>query len=200
MGTKTVIDLDLDGSGVRRHRFTVANFHHMAEIGIFPPDAGVELIDGGLIETPSDGGQHARVVDDLARHLTEVASSRARVWCQRALTLGPWTQLKPDICLLRPRADDYALCHPHAEDVLLAIEVADQTLKLDRAIRLPRYADSGIPEVWIIDVSGTALLMHYVPVGDGYGMVLRLDAPGAVRPVTLPEIRIDLSGLFTLSS
>lgn len=200
MGTKTVIDLDLEGSGVRHHRFTVANFHHMAEIGIFPPGPGVELIDGGLIETPSDGGQHARIVDDLARHLTEVASARARVWCQRALTLGPWNQLKPDICLLRPRADDYALCPPHAEDVLLVIEVAETTLAYNRDIKLPLYARACIPEVWIVDLASPALQIHRAPTCDHYADVAETAAPGIIAPAVLPEISVDLSGLFAFSS
>lgn len=34
----------------KRHRFTRADYHRMAQTGILKPDARVELIDGEIIE------------------------------------------------------------------------------------------------------------------------------------------------------
>jgi hypothetical protein len=42
--------------------------------------------------------------------------------------------------------------------VLLIIEVSDTTLNKDIQIKLPMYANAGIPEVWSIDIKNKQLL------------------------------------------
>jgi hypothetical protein len=42
-----------------RHRLTVADFHRMAEVGIFQEDDRVELIDGEIIDRAPIGSGHA---------------------------------------------------------------------------------------------------------------------------------------------
>jgi hypothetical protein len=47
---------------VQKHRWTVSDYHRMGEAGIFHEDSRVELIDGGIIEMPPIGGNHAGTV------------------------------------------------------------------------------------------------------------------------------------------
>lgn len=42
--------------------------------------------------------------------------------------------------------------HPTPHDILLLIEVSDASLAYDREDKVPRYAKSGIPEVWLVAV------------------------------------------------
>ena len=43
-------------------RFTVGDYHHMAEAGILTEDDRVELIDGEIVEMARVGGRHVACV------------------------------------------------------------------------------------------------------------------------------------------
>jgi hypothetical protein len=53
-----------------------------------------------------------------------------------------------------PRADFYREADLLPEDVLLLVEVADTSLRYDRAVKGPLYAAAGVAEYWIVDVEG----------------------------------------------
>ena len=82
----------------------------------------------------------------------------ATVWCQNPLRLDPHNELQPHFAILRPRAEGYRSGgRPGPRDVLLLVEVADSSSRLDRQIELPLYARSGVGEVWIVDLKQRVL-------------------------------------------
>jgi Uma2 family endonuclease len=85
---------------------------------------------------------------------------------QNPVRLGEGYEPQPDLVLLRDREGRTGT--PRPEDVLLLIEVSDTTLRYDREAKLPLYARSGIPEDWIVDLSGGAVERHNVPSEGGY--------------------------------
>jgi Uma2 family endonuclease len=129
---------------VSTHRFTVEEFHRMAEVGILSDDDRVELLEGEIIEMTPIGSQHAACVARLTQELSQRIGMTAILWVQNPVRLDQHSEPQPDIALLRPRQDFYASAHPGPEDVLLLIEAADRTAQLDRAIKLPLYAKAGI--------------------------------------------------------
>lgn len=52
---------------VARRRFTVHEYHRMAEAGILHEDDRVELIDGEIVEMNPVGSRHAACVGALTR-------------------------------------------------------------------------------------------------------------------------------------
>lgn len=161
------------------YRFTVKDYHRMAEADIFDPDDRVELIDGEVVKMAPIGSRHAACVKRLARLLiTALAAEDAVVSIQDPVVVSEHGEVQPDIGLLRPRADLYATGHPGPSDVMLLIEVADTTLSLDLGRKTELYLAGGIPEVWVVDL--TAEVVHVAtPVGRravGRGESL---APGA---------------------
>lgn len=62
------------------------------------------------------------------------------------------SEFEPDIMIAVAREDDYLSGHPTGADVVLVIEVSDESLKKDRELKLPRYAAAGIPEYWIVNL------------------------------------------------
>ena len=50
---------------------------------------------------------------------------------------GEHSEPEPDLALIQPRDDFYALALPRADEVLLIVEVADTTLRYDREIKNP---------------------------------------------------------------
>lgn len=64
---------------LQRHRFTVAEYHRMAETGMFAPEARVELIEGEIIDMPPIGSPHAGTVDYIADAASVACRGQAMV-------------------------------------------------------------------------------------------------------------------------
>ena len=126
-------------------RFTVDDYYAMAEAGILTHDERVELINGEIIEMSPIGDRHAYSVDEIIDLFFAQLRSRARVRCQNPVRLDGLREIQPDIAILRLRDDLYSTGHPGPADVFLLIEVSDSTLAYDRNVKLPMYANAGIP-------------------------------------------------------
>jgi Uma2 family endonuclease len=179
-----------------RHRLTVDEYYRMAEVGIFSPEARVELIEGEVIDMPPIGSPHAGTVIYLATRLTYAIGDRAIVSTQNPIFLDEHSEPQPDIALLRPRSDFYRNAHPTVADVLLVVEVADSTLAYDTQIKLPLYARHHIPEVWLVDLVNQRLSVHRSPLASGFQDVRSNVKLSAMTPLLLAGVTVDLSGLF----
>ncbi|HUD26653.1 MAG TPA: Uma2 family endonuclease, partial [Burkholderiaceae bacterium] len=119
----------------------------MAEAGVLRPKERVELIEGELLAMAPIGGRHFNAVNRLTELLVTAVGSSAVVSVQGPVVLKPTSEPQPDLVLLRPECRRRPVL-PGPEDVLLAIEVADTTLRFDRTVKAPLYARHGIPELW----------------------------------------------------
>lgn len=177
-------------------RFTIEEYHRMGEVGILGEDDRVELIDGWIVKMSPIGSQHAACVSLLNRVLRAVEST-AIVRVEDPIILNDDTEPQPDIAVVRFKANLYADAHPRPEDVLLLIEVAETSLEEDREIKLPRYAASSIPEVWIVNLMAHMIEVYREPLilANGVpGYRSRTDFhPGEpMRPEAFPELEIKL--------
>ena len=180
----------------KAHRFRVADFHHVGEAGILPPDVRVELIEGEIVDMPPIGSRHAGTVTFLSYRLNEGIGRSALLSVQNPVVLDDFNELQPDIAVLRRRDDFYARSHPGPEDVLLLVEVAETTLPYDRDKKLPLYARAKVPEVWVVDVNRAAFHIFRDPEGDEYRDQRITIAPVTMTLAMLPDTVIDLSGFF----
>lgn len=168
-----------------KRRFTVEEYHRMAQAGILSDDDRVELIQGEIVEMTPIGPRHAACVDRLTDRLTATLRARARVRIQGPIRLDPRSEPQPDLVLLRPRPDFYVRAHPGPEDVLLVIEVAESSLDLDREVKLPLCARAGIPTVWLVNLTGEYVEIHRLPSPEGFREVHQL---GRGQPLTLEAL------------
>jgi Uma2 family endonuclease len=178
-----------------KHKFSVLDFHQMAEAGILDEDDRVELIEGELFDMAPVGSKHASIVDLLVEILTLGAKGRMLVRSRGPLQIPLHNEPLPDVFLLKPRADRYRHALPLPEDVLLAIEVADSTVARDRDLKVPIYGRHGIPEAWLIDVQRQVLTVYQQPCGEGYRVSTEVSS-GALAPASFPDITIELAELF----
>lgn len=181
----------------RRYRLSADGYERMGEAGILGEDDRVELLEGEIIDMPPIGSPHGGAVKRIANRLVHaIAETEAIVAVQDPLRLSDFSEPEPDIALLKPRDDFYSARHPGPEDVLLLIEVAETSLRYDRDKKLPLYARAGIPECWLVDLSGKALWIYRDPGPEGYRMAR--EAPN-LSALTIPgaqQATIDLSDLF----
>jgi Uma2 family endonuclease len=144
-------------------RFSVEEYHRLAQLGILKEDDKVELIQGEIVEMSPIGPKHASTVTRIVRLLTEIFKDAYLISPQNPIQLGTESEPEPDVVILKERVDFYATGHPKAEDVIFIIEVADSTLQYDTAVKLPLYAQAGIAEYWIVDLQQHQLIIHTLP-------------------------------------
>ncbi|HSC16222.1 MAG TPA: Uma2 family endonuclease [Gammaproteobacteria bacterium] len=180
----------------RRHRITVHDYHRMAETGVLAPDARVELIEGEIIDMAPIGNDHQSIVDQLTRALVKAVGDNAIVRVQGSVRLSEWSEPQPDLLLLAPRADFYRSQFALGTDTLLLIEVSDTTLRYDRDVKVPLYARHGVPEAWIVDVNGDALLVYGDLRNGKYDRHVALERPTSAPITHLPGVTLDVAALF----
>jgi len=104
---------------LEKRRFTVDEYHRMAEAGIFSEDESVELLEGEIVERTPISSRHAACVNKLTRLFARELGERVVVSVQNPVALTETSEPQPDLALLRPRPDFYAPVLPGPEDVLL---------------------------------------------------------------------------------
>ena len=137
---------------VEKRLLSLSEYHKMAEVGILKEDDRVELLYGEITQMSPITSEHAGQVNQVVRTLQrELSFKETIVSVQNPISIPDLrSEPEPDISVLKFRKDLYRKKHPLPEEVLLLIEVAVTTLKTDRKIKAPLYAQAGIPELWII--------------------------------------------------
>lgn len=179
-----------------RRRFTVAEYHQMAQAGILGEDDRVELIEGEIVEMPPIGDRHAGCVNRLNERFFRTFADVAIVAVQNPVRLDEHNEPQPDLALLHRRADFYASGHPAPPDVFLLVEVADTSAELDRRVKIPLYARNGIPEVWLIDLQQGTLTVYRDPAPDGYRTAHELHRGDSIAPAAFPDRALAVADLL----
>ena len=184
-------------TGGTRRPFNVDEYYAMVEAGILAEDDRVELLDGEIVAMAPIGINHASCVDRLTHLLVSRFGERAIVRVQNPVRLGKHTELQPDLMLLKWRGDAYAMNHPGPEDVLLLIEVSDTSVDLDRTVKLPLYARSGIREVWIVNLPAQSVEVYSEPAGSEYGRSTVVGMDGDLAPGAFGDVSLAASQVFS---
>jgi Uma2 family endonuclease len=179
-----------------RWTFTVADYHRMLEVGIFTEDDRVELIDGEVIRMGPIGSPHAATVNRLNAILAPQIGNTAIVSIQNPVVLTDSTEPQPDLLILKYRDDFYENALPGSADVLLIIEVSDTTLAFDRQEKLSRYAQAGIPEVWITVLENATVERYSEPSGNQYSTKQTYKRGQSVNILALPQIIVSVDSIF----
>ena len=178
-----------------RHLWTVEEYHRMGEVGLLDADTRVELIEGEIVEMAPIGDAHAATSNRLNRLLVLAVGERGIVAVGNPVRLSQRSEPQPDFSVLRPRAD-YQTKGPRPEDVMLAVEVSDTTLRRDRRVKLALYARAGIPEFWIVNLEVREVEIYRSPGGDSYASVERKGPGDVVTMEALPGVTIAISRIL----
>lgn len=152
---------------LKKRLLTVEEYHKMGEAGILQ-EKGIELIRGEIIAMSPIGSKHASCVNLLNEILFEQVGREVIISIQNPVQLGDSSEPEPDIALLKRTEGRYFTQLPGASDVLLVIEVADTSVMFDREVKLPLYAESGIPEFWLINLEENEIEVYWQPSGNAY--------------------------------
>jgi Putative restriction endonuclease len=153
----------------RLYRMSLGAYDKVAAIGLLGPGDKVELIDGLLVTKMTKGDPHR-----VATHLTmdALAAVAPRGWFVSkedpvALPTGPSgyaSEPEPDVTLVRGTIRDYVRRKPDPEDLALVVEVAESSLREDRA-KLARYAWQRIAVAWVVNLADRVVEVYTDPTG-----------------------------------
>ena len=110
-----------------------------------------------------------------------------RVSVQNPVRLSRYTESQPDILLARPREDYYAGKRISPEDTFLVIEISDTTVRYDRNRKMPLYAKSGVPELWIENLQEDVILVYRNPDPETFSTSLVFHRGESVSFTFFPE-------------
>lgn len=179
-----------------RRLFTVQEYHKMVEAGILTADDQVELIRGEIVKMSPIGRRHSSNVKRLTELFILRLTPNVTIGVQDPVELDDSSEPQPDLSLLRRRPDFYEAGHPQPQDVFLLVEVADTTVEFDKTVKIPLYAESGILEVWLVDVSDRSVEVYRQPSPSGYGDVRRYQRGENITMLAFPDINFTLDELL----
>jgi len=159
-----------------------SEYDRLIELGLFD-DERVELVRGVLVKMSPQRAPPASTIEKLTQILGALLQRRFSVRIQLPLALSDDTEPEPDVAVVVP--GDYEAEHPST--ALLIIEVADTSLKKDRA-KAAVYASAGIGEYWIVNLGARTVELYSSPDGDRYAESRRLQAGDVLRPAALPDV------------
>ncbi|MBK7973628.1 MAG: Uma2 family endonuclease [Deltaproteobacteria bacterium] len=183
---------DLDGiplESVRRLRRS--EYDRMVDLGMFG-DERVDLLDGILVVGHRASPPHAESVCRLSETLMPALRGRARILIRAPFAASEYSEPEPDLALV-PVAD-YSTAHPASS--FLVIEVADSSLRKDRALKGRLYARAAIPEYWIVDLTSRAIEVYRSPVDGLYTDTERYSAGMVLLPAAFPDVAVDVAALI----
>jgi Uma2 family endonuclease len=170
---------------LKPHTFTMDDFMVMVNAGLFH-DQRVELLDGVIVDMSPSDPHHEAAIDEIAENLFRAFVDRARVRVQNAIDveLSEWL-LHPDVTLVKRK--DYSAVRPRPDDIYLLIEVANTSLELDKGRKRDIYAQTGIKDYWIADLTTQTWLVHREPEGQRYTVVQEILFGQALAPLAFPD-------------
>jgi Uma2 family endonuclease len=181
---------------VQKRYFNVDEYYRMYEAGVLAGNDRVELIQGEVFEMSPIGSSHAACVDRLNAVLHRKAGQIAIVRVQSPIRISDFSEPQPDVALLKPRKDFYSRSHPTPADVLLVIEVADTSVEYDRNLKLPLYAQAGIPEAWLVNLPKETVEVHTQPKAGKYQKVQRLKRGKSLVSPTLSDLSLAVEDIL----
>jgi len=119
------------------------------------------------------------------------------IWYQNPLRVDENTVVQPDVMLLVRRDDYYVSKTPEPNNVLLLVEISDTTLLHDRNVKLPIYAHSGIPEVWIVDLQSEQIEVFTEPTSQDYVSSRIFSSGNVVSPSAFPDISMAVDDIIS---
>lgn len=179
-----------------RRRITVDEYHRMMEAGSLGEDDRVQLIAGTIVAMTPQGPAHALAIQNLTRLVAQELPAELALRVQLPLTLPHDSEPEPDLAVVR--LEEARSREHHPRTALLVVEVAGDSLRLDREEKAVLYARAGIPEYWIVNLAESAVEVQRdpEPAAGAYRVKAAVSSEGTLAAASVPGLRIDVAGLF----
>lgn len=158
--------------------------------------AGIEIVDGMIVVSPSASKRHNRIAKTLAVALEAAAGDEWNADIDFDLRLQdvPLLNRRPDVIVYR--ADTIDIMPARPEHVLMVVEVVSPGSETtDRKVKLDQYAKAGIQFYWRVEQALTGVPIVYTYVLDMASDTYRESEvfPGVVRATAPFPVTVDLT-------
>jgi len=176
-------------------RFTIEEYHRMAEAGILSPAERVELIRGAVREMSPKNRAHVIASTRVFALLLKKLDGRATVYVEAPLRLESLdSEPEPDVMVCSNV--DVEAYGTEATTPLLIVEVADSSLRRDLGDKAPLYAEAQIPEYWVVNLVDRVLVVFREPRDGNYSSRSTMELSGRVAPEAWPDLEVEVAALF----
>jgi Uma2 family endonuclease len=176
--------------------FSLSHYHHLIALGLLA-DHRVELLEGEIVRMAPMSAPHIATVQTLRDLIPPLLPPTLRVFDQSTLVLAA-SAPEPDLMILNAIPSRYTDRKPTASDVSLVIEVSYTTLDTDQGRKLAIYAESGIPEYWVVDLENT-VIHHYSdpqPTTRTYGSQKTLKPGDTITSMIVPSVSLAVKDIL----
>lgn len=182
---------------IKIKQFSVDDYYKMVEAGILLENPHEEILDGILYEMPNSTPRNASVTSFLSNHFyrrfDEIEFS---IHQYRPVRLDDFNELVPDLSFLKKREDSYRNGHPKANDVLVLMEISDQTLEFDKTKKFPVYGKFEIPEIWLVNLLNNLVEVYRQPIEGIYKNVKIYKLGEIVKSETISQLEIEVNKIL----
>lgn len=189
-----------DGIAPSARLFTVREYYHLAEVGIFNPDERVELIKGEILVMSPQGPRHASATTRANNTFGRLLGESVVVRTQAPIHIDKHSEPEPDVTLAIPDLNEYSDHHPAPKEILFVMEISEATLDYDRTTKSRLYAKAGIIQYCILNIKTRELEDYRSPGPAGFRSKKTYKANKSFSLVAFPDVRIKVSDLLPPSS
>jgi len=183
---------------VRTRRWTRQEYDRLIEVGVLNEDDKIELVEGRMIVAEPQNTPHATACSLAGDALRAAFGSGWSVRMGLPMVMDPDSEPEPDVAVLRGRPRDWLADHPTT--AALVVEVADSSLRLDRAIKARVYAAAGIADYWIVNLRDRVVEVYREPIRGArrarYAASHVARAGDTLTPLAKPDARIAVDDLL----
>jgi Uma2 family endonuclease len=178
--------------GMARRRWTVAEIEEMVRAGIIDPKERFELIDGEVVPMSPKGAKHEHVKASLNKYWMKRLPVGFEFIPETTLRLDGSSFLEPDFIFFRSGT---AIADIGPKNILLAVEVADSSLRYDIGRKAQIYAAYGVEKVWVVEAVALRTHCFAKPSAEGYLERHAVEAHEVLAPDFAPELAVKLAEL-----
>ncbi len=178
--------------GLARRLWTFAEIEAMVQAGIIDEDERFELIDGEVVPMSPKGAKHEHVKISLNKWWAKRLPDGIEMAPETTLRLDLNGFLEPDFVFF-PSKTKIREIGP--KTILLAVEVADTSMRYDTGRKAQIYASHGVALLWVIEAETLRTHCFAKPSAEGY-LERRMVEPNEMLALDFaPELSIKLAEL-----
>ncbi|MEM9161812.1 MAG: Uma2 family endonuclease [Cyanobacteria bacterium P01_F01_bin.4] len=173
--------------------WSVTEYHQLIKNRLIGVQGPTELISGRILY-PSWPQQsiHQAVVQQFRLSLKAKLGNRVLVRSQQPVLLGTDSEPKPDIAVVLGGGARYEHHMPTPVEIALIIEVTDGDLVVDSYLKAIEYAEAGIPDYWVFDISRQQLYVFRDICNGAYRETSALGVGKRISPLWFPELSLTI--------
>ena len=169
--------------------------YRRADYAALPDEPRCELIHGRFYLSPSPVRIHQFLVTQLWQLLHAVAGERGgqALVAPMDVHLADHTVAQPDVLYVSPGRQEILQEWIEGAPDLVVEVLSPSTARMDRLLKLNRYAEAGVLEYWPVDPATRTIEFH---VNDGEHFVVHAQQGGAWKSPAVPGVALDVNAFW----